>query len=313
MFILVVLFYTHRRLPMSDEYNTREKKDRQSRNATGPTVPTNGNNGTNTTKRVDIASMYERGIDYFAHRDVLIELNRSGDHCGHDIWVKSAPIAIPGINYPSYFLPYRPLYTNEDYKLLQSLFNCMPDDLKEFWHPIVMPKNPNDLSLYTERLNAMQKIQARYTVANSFRDYHTHAPTDNGVFGKNSISPKTWVPATEWFDSKLKELTFDDIFVLLPPAERQILKLFIGRVAVGRSNHIPDNSNIPILHTARMAIVLLSKQAGIGKSTITKLLYGALNKCGFMAESFRETAERFGMKEAAMAHILEKDKFIVPL
>lgn len=79
-------------------------------------------------------------------------------------------------------------------------------------------------------------------------------------------------------------------------------------MCVGRSRHIPINSNEPIIHTARMAIVLLSKQAGVGKSTLTRHLYGALNKCGFSVESFRETKERFGMGSAAKAHILEKDK-----
>lgn len=78
-------------------------------------------------------------------------------------------------------------------------------------------------------------------------------------------------------------------------------------MGVGRSRHIPINSDNPIIHTARMAIVLLSKQAGVGKSTLTRYLYGALNKCGFCIESFRETRERFGMGSAAKAHILEKD------
>ncbi len=80
------------------------------------------------------------------------------------------------------------------------------------------------------------------------------------------------------------------------------------RVGVGRSRHIPINSDKPLEHTARMAVVLLSKQAGLGKSTLTRYLYGALNKCGFSVESFRETREKFGMGSAAKAHILEKDK-----
>lgn len=298
---------------MTDSFNTKENNDSQMSNIA---YEINGKSKEKLKEKLKsqktnaFAGYYEKGIEHFKKYNFLIELERSGDHCGHNIWILSKPIPIKGINYPEDFWVYRPIYDNEDFKFLQSAYNSIEnEDIKEFWEPIVFPKTrDNNLSLYADRLNQMKKVKDKYSISEEFYDYHTHDPSPNGVFGKLANGAKTWVPSMEWFQDNLKELTFDEIFVLLPKAERDIFKLWLGRVGVGRSRHIPINSDKPIEHTARMAIVLLSKQAGLGKSTITRYLYGSLNKCGFSVESFRETRERFGMGSAAKAHILEKDK-----
>ena len=75
-----------------------------------------------------------------------------------------------------------------------------------------------------------------------------------------------------------------------------MLKLIIGRVGVGRSNHLPPNFLEPIDHTARMAAVVVGKDAGLGKSTVFNGLTAALSKCGFHTHTFKSTEDRFGLK-----------------
>lgn len=257
-----------------------------------------------------LSTLYEEGIKHFAERYIIIENVFGGLHCNHEIWVKDNPMPIQGINYPSWFTPYRPLFTNEDFKQLEAAHSSLPNALlKEFWEPLIWPKGgESQLTQYANRLNLMNKVSSQYTLTDSFKYFHTHAPSSEGVFKTRAEDPRTWVPAMEWFDKRLAdEVKFDDIFSLFPYAERQIFKLWLGRVAVGRANHIPHNAETPIMHTARMAVVVMSKAAGIGKSTITNYLYGALNKCGFSVESFKNTQDKFGMGRAAMAHILQKD------
>ena len=76
------------------------------------------------------------------------------------------------------------------------------------------------------------------------------------------------MPARAWFDEKLQKVTLKDVFTIFPEAETEMLKMIIGRVGVGRSNHKPPNFLEAVDHTARMAAVIVGKDAGLGKSTI---------------------------------------------
>ena len=78
-----------------------------------------------------------------------------------------------------------------------------------------------------------------------------------------------------------------------------MLKMIIGRVGVGRSNHRPPNFLEPVDHTARMAAVIVGKDAGLGKSTIFNGMTAAFSKCGFATHTFKSTEDRFGLKAAA--------------
>lgn len=308
---------------MTDEYNTPLSEDKNiisalltqdAQSTVAFSAKKNEEEGGNKKKEkagaAKLAELYEKGIAHFASRGIIIENCSGGLHCGHNILVKDYARQIKGINYPGWFTPYRHLFSNSDFKQLESAYIGLKEpELLEFWEPLVQPR-PGDsmLAQYSHRLNMMKRVESRYTMTDTFFYNQTHDPSENGVFGARAETPRTWIPAKEWFDERLRnEVTFDDIFCIFPEAERNILKLWIGRIGVGRSNHQPPNASSPIEHTARMAVVVLSKEAGIGKSTITNYLYGALNKCGFEVESFKDTRDRFGMANGAMAHILQKD------
>ena len=106
---------------MTDAYNTSVNKDPQMANLqkeiTVGTVGTVSKQVNSKEKGYsdNYAELYNKGIKHFAKHDLLIELNKNGEHCGHDIWIKSEPTPIKGINYPKDFNPFRPLFTNEDF------------------------------------------------------------------------------------------------------------------------------------------------------------------------------------------------------
>lgn len=299
---------------MTDPYNTTLSEDKNIQDALRTQLADTVSEAKRKKKAENssletLSELYERGVEHFKSRYILIESKANGMHCGHEIWLKDAPMAINGINYPNWFQPYRPLFSTADFKKLESAYSSLDQACKAFWEPLVWPTGgDNQLKQYSDRLSLMKRAESQYVICDSFHHGLSHDPSENGVFGKRADSPRTWIPAREWFDEKLRnEVTFDDIFSLFPHAEREIFKLWLGRVAVGRSNHIPPNASEAILHTARMAVVILSKEAGVGKSTLTNYIYGALNKCGFGVESFKNTADQFGMEKAATAHILQKD------
>lgn len=221
---------------MTDAYNVAELKDPQSKNMTEQLVCRIESDSKKKDKGGEIFSnfstLYDKGLNHFQNNDIFLELDNYGEHCYHNIWIKSEPIPIKGINYPKDFFVYRPLWNNEDFQNLFYVYNKIQDeDLKEFWTPLVFPKGrENNLSLYSERLASMKKIKDKYSIAETFNDLHTHDPSSKGIFGKQAVLPKTWVPSMDWFDDNIKSLSFDDIFVLLPQAERNILKLWLGKI-----------------------------------------------------------------------------------
>jgi len=86
-----------------------------------------------------------------------------------------------------------------------------------------------------------------------------------------------------------------------------MLRLILGRVGVGRANHLPPGRTDPVDHTARMAGVIVGKDAGLGKSTLFNGLTAALQRCGFVTHTFKSTEDRFGLKAAALSDIAYKD------
>jgi hypothetical protein len=165
----------------------------------------------------------------------------------------------------------------------------------------------NELLNFSQRLLKMKQIE-RNTKIHDVLDFgHTFDP-DGALTGNQAVrNPRVWVPARAWFDEKLHSVTLSDVFTIFPEAEQEILKLIIGRVGVGRANHRPPNFLEPIDHTARMAAVVVGKDAGLGKSTIFNGMTAAFSRCGFLTHTFKSTEDRFGLKAAAMADIAYKD------
>lgn len=321
---------------MTDEFNVAAGQDRQSM-ASSPNIMARLLKGDSEKAKKekkdnsDISpKLYRDGYRHFHDNGFLLELG--GEYAGHTIYIKDKPAKFKGITFPEWFRPYRKLRApspqalldsnseKDDFTRLRDVYNSASDGVREFWGPLLNPSEHKDspFSTYVKILN-MHLNENNYAENEDgdcdgeviFMDRQTHDPSEYGVYGTRAESPLTYVPAMEWFDERLRELTFDDIFILFPPAEREIFKLWLGRLGVGRKGNIPDNKgqeNNPIMHTARMAVIILSKEAGIGKSYMTEgNLFPALEKVGFMVGNFRSTGDRFGMRDIVKSHVVAKD------
>lgn len=318
---------------MTDDFNTAPGQDRQSK-AASPLIESffkeeKSKKGKGPDKDIP-PKLYREGYNHFYKNGFLLVLG--GEYAGHTIYIKDKPAKFKGINFPEWFRPYRKLRApspkallenngeKDDFTKLREVFNSATDDIRDFWEPLLNPSERKDspFSTYVKILNMHLNEDAYAEDENGdcdgevmYLDRQAFDPSENGVFGTRAESPLTYVPAIEWFDEGLRELTFDDIFIMFPQAEREIFKLWLGRVGVGRKGNVPDNfgqENHPIAHTARMAVIILSKEAGIGKSYMTEgNLFPALEKAGFIVGNFRSTGERFGMREIVKSHIVAKD------
>ena len=206
----------------------------------------------------------------------------------HRILRPAAPPAVDGITYPASFQPLQDVSSIEDFQRIERAFESADSEVRDFWTPLFRPKGgETDLLNFAERLLKMQKIQQNVNIHETLDYGHTFDP-DGALTGNQAVrSPRIWVPARAWFDDKLQAVTLADVFTIFPEAETEMLKMIIGRIGVGRSNHKPPNFLEAVDHTARMAAVIVGKDAGLGKSTIFNGMTAAFSKCGFATHTFK--------------------------
>ena len=258
---------------------------------------------------VRVSELYNAGIALLKSRGFTVELDDTGDHINHRILKPTPPPMVAGIKYPNSFNPLQDISTDLDFESIEACFHpdLCEDSVREFWSPVFRPKaGDSDLQSFTERMLKMKKINQNKNIHQVLDFGHTFDPA--GRCGGTAVStPRVWVPDKEWFDPILKTVTFADIFTIFPEAEQEMLRLILGRIGVGRSNHLPPGRTQPVDHTARMAGVIVGKDAGLGKSTLFNGLTAALQKCGFVTHTFKSTEDRFGLKAAAMSDVAYKD------
>jgi len=255
-----------------------------------------------------VSELYNTGIELLKARGFTIELDETGDHVSHRILTPQAPPEVKGITYHHTFKPLQDIHTPEHFRDVEAVFMACDDEkVKEFWAPLYRPKGgDNDLLSFTERMLKMKKINRAKNIHQVLDYGHTFDPAGKWG-GEIVLNPRIWVPDRDWFDPILHQVTFADIFTIFPDAEQEMLRLILGRVGVGRANHLPPGRTEPVDHTARMAGVIVGKDAGLGKSTLFNGLTAALQRCGFVTHTFKSTEDRFGLKTAALSDIAYKD------
>lgn len=257
---------------------------------------------------VNVSQLYTTGLELLKSRGFTVELQEGGDHINHRILTPQAPPYVKGITPPNCFRPLQDIYTDQHFKDIEAVFNsCDNDKVKDFWSPLYRPKSgDSDLLSFTERLLKMKKINQSKNIHQVLNYGHTFDPGGK-LGGEIVLNPRIWVPDYDWFDPVLHLVKLSDVFTIFPEAEREMLRLILGRIGVGRSNHLPPGRTEPVDHTARMAGVIVGKDAGLGKSTLFNGLTAALQNCGFVTHTFRSTEDRFGLKSAALSDISYKD------
>ena len=294
---------------MTDRYSGASFSDPQSENIKRETKARKyGPKKEEDKSPTNLTELYSRGVKHLADFNFVVELDEAGEHVHHRILRPASPPAVQGITYPASFQPLQDISKIEDFQRIERAFESADSEVRDFWQPMFRPKaGEHEITLFAQRLLKMKRVEANVNIHNILDYGHTFDP-DGALTGNQAVSsPRVWVPARAWFDDKLKKVTLADVFTIFPEAEQEILRLIIGRVGVGRSNHKPPNFLEPIDHTARMAAVVVGKDAGLGKSTIFNGMTAAFSRCGFLTHTFKSTEDRFGLRAAALADIAYKD------
>jgi hypothetical protein len=265
-------------------------------------------NSEETPSASALSELYTKGVNLLKSHFYTVELCEGAEHINHRILRPSAAPSVKGISPPASFQPLQDISTLEDFTRLEQVFAGAESEVRDFWQPLFRPKSgDSDLYAFTDRLLKMRRIQSNQNI-HEVLDYGQTFDPDGSLTGNSPVrNPRIWVPARKWFDKSLHDVGLEDVFTIFPHAERELLKLILGRIGVGRANHIPPGFSSPVDHTARMAAVVVGKDAGLGKSTVFNGMTAAFSKCGFHTHTFKSTEDRFGMKAAANADIAYKD------
>jgi hypothetical protein len=301
---------------MTDPYKTKPFEDRQSKAirddakfSRQPKV-TEGE-GTQKKKRVKsrVSQLYQAGIDLFSSHNIFLELCEEGQHVHHRIFIPDKAKTIEGIVYPDGFQPLREISSIKDFEIIEStLLRAVDEDVRDFWQPLIYPKaGDSDLQSFSERKLHMASVQQKREIYDVLDYQQTFDPTGSLTGQGEALNPKTWVPAREWFNPVLHQVKFEDVFTIFPQAECQLLKLLLGRIGVGRTGHLPPGFKDPVVHTARMAAVIVGSDPGLGKSTLFNQMIAAFAQTGFTSSTFKSTDDRFGLGRTAMADVAYKD------
>lgn len=215
-------------------------------------------------KPTKVSELYKSGTTLLKAKGFVVEIDESGDHCKHRIMKPSSPPMVRGIKYPNGFNPLQDISEYDDFEDVENCFHpdLCPEEVRAFWEPLFRPKaGDSDLLSFTERMLKMKRASQDKSLHDVLNYGHSFDPAAR--WGGIPVSnPRTWVPDREWFDSALHQVTMNDVFSIFPEAETEMLRLILGRIGVGRTNHLPPGKTEPVDHTARMAGVIVGKDAG---------------------------------------------------
>ena len=257
-----------------------------------------------------VTEAYRAGLEMFELMGYTVRLDPNGPFCGHTILKRRRPDNIFGIIYPAHFQPLLPIHPAEDDvdKLVSRAKNHTDDTVRELWGDTLDKRFNIDM----ERVARSEMLRASqlesFTELEPLTLHRSFDPDGTVTESKNQAhDPETWIPARAWFAPQLQQVTFQDVFSIFPDAERELLKLLLGRACLGPTDQIPHGEDEAIRHGARMAGIVVG-EPGAGKSTLfERALLPALAKCGYKRGNFQDVSGRFGLAEVALSDLAYKD------
>ena len=257
------------------------------------------------------SKLYDQAMAWLEENGFSVVLNpESTSTSYHDIFMVSTPEPLQGITFPKDFKVKR-LLRLEEIEVLQELFESskLEEELEEFLKPLIYPQANSRASN-----DFVNHSQQRIAIKSQIEKQYSGSTFDLGISFLPSTcggeAPIAFIPERDWFDEKLQEVELKDVFTIFPQAEIEMIRLFIGRIAVGRTGHVPVGWDKPINHTSRTMLSIVGNTPGLGKSSIFYALQDALARVGYKTTTFGDLSGRFNMGEIATSMFAYADDVV---
>ena len=226
---------------------------------------------------------------------------------------KHDPLAPKGVTYPSWFTFLIPaseirLETAQESILDDDVLHEMSADEQEFAVPLFVYRSGRssevtDHVLGVENLKALRhkKMGGGYYPLGI-----AHSP--NTMKGNKDAIRETYayVPELDWFAENLRELRFEDIVRIFPPAEAKMMKLIIGRACVGRTGAVHPGTHAVLEHGFRKAGVVIG-EPGVGKTLTLNGILNAMKYVGYDVSAMGDFGSRFNQGSVVTSHLAYND------
>lgn len=269
------------------------------------------------------ASLYKSVVTKLANSGYHVRVNLDSRLTSfHDLYQSSTPYAtvggggsLKGISYPEWFQYLTPaselsLLTIQDEIRKPGTLELTPEE-REFAEPLFIYRSGRS-SEVTDYVLGAENHKALIHKKMGGGTYHlgiAYSPAsikNNYLSGNINSDVYAYVPELEWFDEKVRNLSFEDIVTIFPPAEAKMFKLIIGRACVGRNGSIHPGSEKVIKHGFRKAGIIVGEPS-IGKTTILNGILNAMRYCGYDVSSMGELGAKFNQGPVIKSHLAYND------
>jgi hypothetical protein len=253
--------------------------------------------------------LYKQTKKWFADRGAVVLFNFNSKVTSfHSLYSYATPEKIVGINPPDNFkclAPATPL-------LLESLQIDLLNDpgtseeLREFMTPLLIYRSGRSSDI-TDYVLGLEELKAQLHSKSGSGTYELGIATSPRItVGMPFSGVKAYVPELDWFSSDLQKLRFEDIIKIFPESEAEMMKLLIGRAAVGRTGTVHPVSNDVFKHGFRKAGVIIG-EPGVGKTITLNGFLDALKYLGYDVTSMGDFGGRFNQGSVVSSHLAYND------
>lgn len=256
------------------------------------------------------AELYERAIEWFLQRNhmVLFDYNAKlqSFHC---LYKYTQPADLPGLSFPAGFKTLIPVDVKEHKAIQQQMLNddALSEEVREFLAPLVIYRSGR-YSDVTDHVLGVESLKAQLHNKLGNGEYHLGIATSPGecLNVPEYSGIRAYVPEIDWFDPSIRELHFEDIVRIFPPAEAQMIKLIFGRAAVGRTGNIHPVTGKKFVHGFRKAGIIIGSP-GIGKTLTLNGMLDAFKYLGYDTAAMGNFGGRFNQGSIVTSHLAYND------
>lgn len=253
--------------------------------------------------------LYKQAQEWFAQRGAVVLFNFNAKLTSfHSLYSYDYPHPVIGVNPPAEFKCLIPATPDTLEELQVDLLNDpnTPAELREFITPLLIYRSGR-CSDVTDYALGLEELKAQHYTKSGSGTYDLGIATSPRVtVGQPFSGVRAYVPEKDWFDPKIRDLGFEDIVKIFPPNEASMVKLLIGRAAVGRTGSIHPVSKDVLTHGFRKAGVIVG-EPGVGKTITLNGILDALKYLGYDVASMGDFGGRFNQGGVITSHLAYND------
>lgn len=262
--------------------------------------------------------VYKKVIKWLRDRGYYFRVNlESKPTSFHSLYEEHCPKDDPNtpksIIFPEWFTFLVPagelrLEACQELLLDEDIFSDFSEEEVAFARPLVIYKSgrATDITDHILGVEHLRGMRHKKMCGGKYELGIAHSPNTLKGHKKAVAETYAYTPERDWFDEKIRHLTFEDVIRIFPEHEAKMMKLIIGRACVGRTGSIHPGTNEPFFHGFRKAGVVVG-EPGVGKTLTLNGILDAMRYVGYEVSNMGDFGSRFNQGNVITSHLSYND------